>query len=85
MTRVPVGTSMRTHRFALSEINCLHGLSQATGKDHFYEVGVVWLFLCSQVLLLPLGVPPLPAPGGGGGGKDQIKRHGGMGRKWSKK
>ena len=38
------------------------GLSQATGERYFWWVKAGELCLCSQGLLLPLGVPPTPAP-----------------------
>ena len=38
------------------------GLSKAIGAKHWWQVRVGQLSLCSPVLLLPLGVPLVPAP-----------------------
>ena len=40
----------------------LQRLSQATGEVYLWGVTVGQSCLCSHVLLLPLGVPPTPAP-----------------------
>ena len=42
--------------------NGLHRLPQATGERHFQKVRVGRGSLCSQAPLLPLGIPPKPAP-----------------------
>ena len=55
-------TSRCAHWFEFSGGICLHRLSQAAGGKYVWRVRVGPSFLCSRVLCLPLGVPPMPAP-----------------------
>ena len=68
--RVPVGMSGCAHWFEISGSLCLRHLSQATGGMYLWRVRVGEVSLCSQVLLLLLGVPR----GGGGGVKGCMSR-----------
>ena len=45
----------------MREVGSPLGKPQQLGKNHLYYVRVGRVSLCSQVLLLPLGVPPMAA------------------------
>ena len=54
---MPVGIFSCTQR-----LDCLHCIFQAAGEKYFYPMRVGQLSLCSEVLLLSFGVPPMPPP-----------------------